>query len=303
MPTHSGARRGFSLIVVIVGLAVAGLVAATSRQEPSPVVAWATAASFEHLDRGTSALVLDTQPADVPPLSALVSMGTQPQQVAATLALGYAGGDEAIAALQAADQTKPAVTSMQILARGMRDAPGDRTFLVEVLGGEPNGNEWPTVVAAATALGVLRATEATAALERKAAGQDAIAFAAREALRWMRQGAWNVDALPRVSDEDRIIAAALRQGLPCTDERSYFNDEGHGGVWVRDGAAWRFRAGARTADGPRLGFTVKMNERRTRALLSVSLVFGPLDGSGYDYVLRREADGWKVRGVLFAWVS
>jgi hypothetical protein len=116
-------------------------------------------------------------------------------------------------------------------------------------------------------------------------------------------GAWHVDALPAASDEDRIIAATLRQGLPSTDERSYFNDEKRGGVWVRDGAAWRFRSGARTADGPSLSFTVKLNDQRTRALLPLSLVFGMLDGSGYDYVLTRDADGWQVTGVVFTWVS
>jgi hypothetical protein len=304
MPTYTVAPRVFSPIVCIVGLAVVGLVAAGSWQAPSPVVAWATAASFEHLDGETSAVVLETQPADVPALSALLRTGTERQQVAAGLALGYAGGDEAIAALEAADQQGGAVKIMLAFARGMRGTAGDRAFLIGALDREHFGGEWPSVVAAIHALGVLRATEATSALEREAVDDgSSTAHAAREALRWMRQGAWNVDALPAASDEDRIIAAALHQGLPRTAVSSYFNDEKRGGVWVRDGAAWRFRAGARTADGPSLGFTVKMNERRTRALLSVSIVFGMLDGSGYGYVLAREADGWRVRGVMVTWIS
>ena len=273
---------------------------APAQSPPASVVEWARSADDSFPDDTAPAIVLETTAADVPALAGLLARGTDAQRSAAALALGYGGGDAAIDALRA-DADGGVMLS---LALGRRGAAADRAELIRALDGPQIGDDWPRIVGAALSLGVLRATEAVPALERIATDDGTlVSDAAQDALRWIRQGAWRVDGLPAVSDEDRIIAAAFRNGIPRTEDASLFNDDDRGGAWIRDGGSWRFRAGARAADAPELGFTVTFNAQRTRAILSVSLVFGRLNGSGYDYVLSRETDGWKVRGVMFTWIS
>jgi hypothetical protein len=288
------------LVAVLPWLHGSGTLGASAQPTPASVVEWARSADESFLGDATPAIVLDTTPADVPALAGLLARGTEAQQSAAALALGYGGGDAAIDALRA----HATAGTMLGLALGQRGTTADRAELIRALDGPHVGDEWPRIVAAALALGVLRATEAVPALERIATDDGSlVSDAAQDAVRWIRQGTWRVDALPAASDEDRIIAAAFRNGIPRTEEASLFNDDERGGAWIRDGDRWRFRPDARTADAPELGFTVTFNAQRTRAILSVSLVFGQLNGSGYDYVLSREADGWKVRGVMFTWIS
>jgi len=277
-----------------------GVAAAPAQPPPKTVVEWARSADWFRAGDEKPGLVLDTAAVDVPALAELLARGTEPQQMAASEALGYGSGDAAIAALRANAGAGPA-SSMLPLALGIRGTAADREELVSAL--VVKDGRWPPE-GAALSLGVLRAREAVPALERLATGDGSdMSAAAHEALRWIRQGTWRVDDLPAASDEDRVIAAVFRNGIPRTEGLSLFNDDERGGAWICDGDRWRFRAGARAADAPELGFNVRFNAQRTRAILSVSVVFGPLNGSGYDYVLSREADGWKVRGVIPTWVS
>jgi len=294
----SGARR--MLVAVLVCLQETLAIGAPAQSPDASVVEWARSADVFSLGDDTPGIVLDTSPADVPGLAALLARGTESQQMAAAKALGHGGGDAAIAALRA-NAGAPWAAPMLYLALSIRGMPADREELLSAL--DVKDGRWPPE-GAALALGVLRAREAVPALERLATGDGSdMSAAAREALRWIRQGAWRVDGLPAASDQDRIIAAVFRNGIPRTDGVSLFNDDERGGAWISDGDGWRFRAGARAADAPQLGFNVRFNAQRTRAILSVSVVFGPLNGSGYDYVLSREPDGWTVRGVLPTWIS
>ena len=297
-------RRPWPVFALLMLCAAGALVTAATPAPPSPVVTWARAADLDEIDDGVPAIVLDLAAGDVPSLAELLARGTEAQQSAAMVALGYGGGDAAIAALRAHARPGDPVSAMLCLALGQRGTAADRADLTRALDGEHIGDEWPPIVAAALALGVLRGREAVPALEHTAVDDGSSASgAAREALRWIEHGDWKVDALPATSDEDRIIAAAFRNGIPRTDETAVFNDDDRGGAWIRNGDAWRFRAGARAADGAHLGFAARLNAARTRAILSISLTFGPLNGGGYDYLLTRDAAGWRVRGVFFTWIS
>jgi hypothetical protein len=308
MPHPPAALRRLWPAFALLMLCLAGvLVAAAPGPPPSAVVAWARAAEWGSFGHDVELVVLDTTAADVPALGQLLAHGTEPQQIAARYALGYSGlsSDAAIRALDAnARGDRMRRRGMLIAALGQRGSPADRAWLIRILEEEPLGSNWSAIMEAALALCVLRAVEAVPALERvAAAGDSSGARYAREALRWIREGPWNVEALPAMTDEDQMIRAALRAGLPGATGTSMFNDETRGGVWILDGNAWRFRAGGRVADAVQLGFQSRQNAARTRAILSVSVTCGMLCGSGYDYVLTREGGGWKVTGLLHTWVS
>jgi hypothetical protein len=247
---------------------------------------------------------LDATADDRARLGGILRRGTEAQRNAALFALAYSGGDDAVAILEryrhpSNDAARRALLCFALASRG---TPADRTTLMR---SEHIGDEWLPIVAAALSLGVLRATEATTALEQVAAFADGstAADAARDALRWIRQGPWRVELPASTSDDDRIIAAVLRNGIPRTDEASAFYDTARGGPWVLAANVWRFRPGTRAVDVPSLVFTVHRNATGTRARVSVGVTFAPKNGSGYDYLLVRERDEWRVTGVMSTWVS
>jgi hypothetical protein len=275
---------------------------------PSPLIAAVRAAQEDdHELEAVLRAALDATPDDRARLVTILRRGTTPQRAAALVALAYAGGDEAIATLQreghpATDITRRALLCFALAGRGSRD---DLSVLTRELRGEHFGDEWRPIVAAALSLGVLRAADATAALERVANTGDGsgAADAAAEALRWIRNGPWRIELPTSPSADDHVVAAAFRNGIPRTATAPAFYDAARGGAWALEGTVWRFRPRPRAADEPTIDFTVHRNAAGTQALLSIAITFGPKNGSGYDYVLERHGDEWRVRGVQFTWVS
>ena len=296
-PTPPRPRPRPSSVVALALLSVLGLASVAPPQAPSAVVAWIRAADWEEVHRERTRLLFDTDPADIPALVDVMSRGTEPQRMLASYALGYAGGDAAIDALRShLGDTRPA-SSLLCLALGVRGTATDRADLIRALDGVHFGEQVPPIGAAALTLGVLRERSAIPALEWLANALRWDDSVAHEALRWIRHGPWTVDGAPAATDEDRIIAAVLRSGLPDGGEPGAFQDDARGGVWIFDGNAWRFRAGARTDKTRSLDFEVTMNRDRTRAILSVSLGY-----AGYDYLLIRGTDGWQVRAAAQTWI-
>lgn len=308
MPRLTVALRRLWPVPVLAMLYFAGiLVAAAPEPPPSQIVAWARAADWADFSLERDTLVLDTASADVPALLQLLASGSEPQKIAARLALGYGAvsSEAAIRALRA----DAAIEHMRarpfyLAVMGQRGAPTDRAALRGVLAEEPLGRDWSSIDAAAYALGILHDAGAVPALERLVAADDrGGSTSAAEALRWIRHGPWAVDALPSQTDEERMIAAALRLGLPATHGASVFNDEARGGVWILDGDKWRFGAGGRAADGMQVGFQSRQNAAGTRAILSLSLQCPRCCATGYDYILTRDGGGWRVDGLLATWIS
>ncbi len=308
MPRLTVALRRLWPVSVLVVLCSAGILVAAAPGPPaSPVVAWARAAEWSGFGNETPTLILDTASADVPALLQLLAEGSEPQKIAARYALGYGdvSSEAAIRGLRAdaaADEMRR--RSIYVAVMGQRGAAADRAALRGVLAEEPLGRDWGSIQSAAFALGILRDGEAAPALERLIAATGAgDNSSAGEALRWIRHGPWNVDALPARTDEDRMIAAALRLGLPRTRGDAVFNDEARGGVWILDDAGWRFQAGGRAADGMQVDFRSRQNTSGTRAILSLSVSCTNCCGTGYDYVLTRDGQGWRVDGLLHTWIS
>jgi hypothetical protein len=301
----------YRLTVAFVGLAMIGSNSIrTSGQlaQPSALLSAVQSAQPEDDDFGAlAAAALDGTAEDRARLAVILRRGTEAQRTAALVALAYSGGDDAIATLESYrhptnDDVRRALLCFALAGRG---TGADRAALVRALRGAPIGDEWPPIEVAALSLGVLRATEATSALERVAATDDgtSAADAAGEALRWLRQGPWRVELPADASDDDAVIRAAFSNGIPRTADAPAFYEAARGGAWTFEGSVWRFRRGPRAAGTPALDFTVHRNARGTRALLSVGVSFGPKNGSGYDYLLVRDGGRWRVTGVMFTWVS
>jgi len=274
---------------------------------PSPLIAAVRTAQEDDDDlEPVVVAALDATAGDRAQLDIMLRQGTPAQRYAALTALAYAGGDDAIAALQrpgspATETYRQTLLAFALAGRGSRD---DRAALTRQLRAEHIDDDWP-IAAAALSLGVLRETDATAALERIANAADGSwgADAATEALRWVRNGPWRIELPASASDDDRIVAAAFRNGIPRTTDAPAFYEESRGRAWVLEGAAWRLRPRPKTADEPTIDFTVHRNATGSRALLSVAVILGMKNGAGYNYLLVRQGDEWRVRGVLFTWVS
>jgi len=298
-------RAGAAL--VLLGVLSGDGVAGGQGAGPSALIAAVRAADADDDDlEAVQRAALDATADDRSRLAAILRRGTSAQRGAALTALAYAGGDDAIAVLQrdahpATDTARRALLCFALAGRG---TGADRAVLTRQLRGEHFGDEWPPIVAAALSLGVLRAADAAPALERVAnAGDGIAAHTAAEALRWIRKGPWRIELPASASADDRVIAAAFRNGIPRTAGAPAFYEASRGGAWALEDAVWRFRPRPRTADEPTIQFTVHRNATETQALLSIAVIFGPRNGAGYDYVLVRQGDEWRVRGVQFTWIS
>lgn len=278
---------------------------------PPTALAEAVAQAADDPDDNRAVLhaAIDAGSSAVPYLEELLTKGNETERLLSVVALGYLGGDLAIAALQNEYRKKPSVEVKTYLcyalaSRGNRE---DRAFLIGSLEGEHIGDEWPPIVSAALSLGVLRAKEATDGLRRtmRKESDTIVSDAAETALSWLRRPEKRA-ATPLVGwrgPEAAIVAAVLENGVPRVSEAEEFVDDERNGTWVRRQDSLSFRPGMSKRRYPSLTMEVHVSPDSQRALVSIGLVFGLKNGSGYDYVLRRVSDRWVVQGVFFTWIS
>ena len=302
-------RTSVSRFLLVAALALALPAAA---QEPSPEVRKLLAFIAQATDPIDSMdelakLAVDAGPAALPALSEILARDRGHPGELAAMGLAFLGGDGAVAALRQRYESSHDLRLRSLLAMAMAStplSPENRAFLEGSLKGKHFGTEWMPIVSAALTLGVLHATESRAALEKtaKTESESFASEAAGEALRWIEHGPWKVEIPP----DDRIeppIEAVLRNGVPSTDRAERFFDAARHLDWIRREGVWA--VAERTGDGerPAISFDVHTSPDGLRALVSVGLHFGPLDGIGYDYVLRKTDGEWKVQAVFFTWVS
>ena len=182
----------------------------------------------------------------------------------------------------------------------------DIQFLIRSLAGKHYGSEWPPIQQAAISLGILRAKEAKRPLEQSAAKEEGFASeAADSALKWIDGDIYSVTPGPNVSTRDSVILSLIRFGIPRMDEAAAFLEKESNRVWRREGNTWVYKTSADVSPDniPSIEFQVHIAPDLKRAICSVGLTFGRLNGSGYDFVLHKNAGGWKVIGVMPTWVS
>ena len=230
------------------------------------------------------------------------------RQGLAVVGLAYLGGPKSTELLRRHYEKTGAGKSGLCFALASTGTPEDRKFLIESLVVEDTlfGNDWYTRACAAYSLGVLRAREAIPALERTARKKDGRfdSAAAEAALRWIQEDPPSVPHLSNPSERDRVILAVLGHAIPSTDRSDVFFEEQASRLWENRGAGWRVRTvTTEPEDTPSISFDVFITNDGQRALCAVGLHFGHLDAIGYDYVLRKDNDTWKVVGLILTWVS
>jgi hypothetical protein len=292
---------------------VASLVfgAGATPADASRLVAVAETSQDDDGSRDAIEASLEGTPEDVPRLARLLKTGSPDQRAAAMRALGYMGGDRAIAALAAyaGDTGDRAATALLYFAMGARGSAADRRALIDALD-ERSG---VATFAAALALGVLRADEARPRLAALAHAEAPgyARDAAATALSWLERGTWQAEVPEPSSDDALVVAAIMRHGIPGVSTDTVYADATHGGLWIHEHGRWRVRQ-ATTGDaalveavgaGSTLDFGISRSRDGARALALVAVSHGPDAAAGWDYVLAKQAGGWRVRGVMLAWVS
>jgi len=289
-------------------LLAASSVAAEQSAGLDPLISLVENAATPSLDASLPRTAIDAGPEAIPYLKHVLTAGTPEKVSIASAALMYIGGDEAIAALRDEyDRTKSLVAKnvlcIALAARGTRE---DRDFLMRSLQGKHIGDEWEPIVAAAFSLGVLHAKDALESLRTTAGdGKDgsAASDAASQAVRWIEHGPWKVQLPDQPDESDRIVAAALANGIPWPIDENTWVAARDKSAWHLDHDVWTMHSRDDAGASPMIGHSVHVNPAGDRAILSMGRLLGPLNGSGYDFVLRKVGGVWKVEAVIFAWIS
>jgi hypothetical protein len=194
--------------------------------------------------------------------------------------------------------------ALAAMGAGSVRRPKDVPFLCEALHGEPFGDEWPPIEAAALSLSVRGASECRDALEQAAKGESISAGAALLALS-------AAAAKPRcrgssaLGDSEGAVQAVMNCAVPRSEEAPAFYEATRNRVWFHAAGGWATRAPAPSEPRllPTISLTTVFGQRGERGLVSVALTFGPLNGSGYDYLVAREGSEWVVLALQSTWIS
>jgi hypothetical protein len=184
----------------------------------------------------------------------------------------------------------------------------DVPFLIDSLKGEHYGDEWPPIEQAALALGILRAKEAIPAL-KSCASEDTGSIAsdaAKEALKWMTHGPPSTPQINDAPEREQILLTMFRSGIPRTDWANVFYEEDHHLKWSFANGGWTFQKVVferAASDAPSIRFDVHVTKDHSKALVAVGMTFGPLNGKGYNYLLKKVNGQWKVVAMLSTWIS
>lgn len=197
------------------------------------------------------------------------------------------------------------IKGLTCFALARRGTAADIQFLVGALKGEHYGDQWYPIQVAALSLGVLRATSALGPLQATAKKEPSsiASGAAEDAIAWIKGQPFDVQS--RINSPGLSpLMAVVSHGIPRIDESAVFYETQAGRMWTREGRIWTVQAlPDRKVDGPTISFEPYVSSDNRRAVVAVGLVFGPLNGVGYDYLLALENKEWKVIGVLPTWIS
>ena len=76
-------------------------------------------------------------------------------------------------------------------------------------------------------------------------------------------------------------------------------------IWDHNSGGWTMRP-AEKSEGdslPSIVLSVVFSQNHKRALVSVGMMFGPLNGKGYDYLVEQEGGEWRVKAIESTWIS
>jgi hypothetical protein len=247
---------------------------------------------------------IDAGPSVVPALREFVQRsGNKEQRLLGLEAASLIGGPEVIDLVRSEYKRGRDDLQRRLLARVLpsADTIENRRELIGMLG--VTDDRW-LIHDAALSLGVLRASEAVAALKRVSKSGGADYSGAKVALNWIQAGYRQVGPIP-VGEDSRVIAAVLRNGSPNIDEKGIVIDSGAGGFWSFTSNKWVSTAGptSPTVASASPSITGSIGVEGSLALVSVELVCGGLCGTGYRFVLRKSGIDWKIQMLNLDWIS
>lgn len=227
----------------------------------------------------------------------------------ATHSIATIGGKKAIDIIRGAyKKTKSSLLkSFLCFTLASTGSKEDIEFLIQALQGEHIGDEWPPIQQAAYSLGVLRAKKARSELEHTAKKKPGTfaSDAASDALKWIDGDMWETPQIENTIESDEVILAMIRFGIPRLSESTTFYEKTSKRVWKRKEKTWSYEAQQELSTDtlPSISFSVHIAPDRVRAICSVGLHFGPLNGSGYEFIMKKIDGAWKVVGVMQTWIS
>jgi hypothetical protein len=130
--------------------------------------------------------------------------------------------------------------------------------------------------------------------------------AAAQAVRWMTRQIPVTPQLKESSVREQAILTMFRFGIPRTDQSNIFFEEAHNLKWYYQAGAWRYQkvvSDVAVKEAPNIAFDVYISSDHSKALIAAGMTFGPLNGKGYTYLLKKEKGEWKVIGILSTWIS
>ena len=228
----------------------------------------------------------------------------------ARIALTSIGGRAAVDALRADYERAPTRASRQaaITAMGTTGSPEDIAFLAAHLD-QPFlsvPDRWPAIHAAATTLGLLRATGAREALRAALArNSESNTFAGRAistALQSLDRPPCADSAVGNVERELMRIVIACRPQPMWVGQQ--YHDATAGGIWTFARDAWQFTTGApvdTTIPRVRIRATIASNGRH--AQVDISTWCGLRCGEGWTFGLLRAGAVWRVVSAVMHSVS
>ena len=227
----------------------------------------------------------------------------------ARTALYTLGGRRAVDALRADyERSRSHEAKMAtIFAMGTTGSPDDIAFLVRQLDGPTTGfnGNWVAIQAAASVLGLLRATSARPALRAAADRSEPATFAGPAILAALA----SLDRAPCAGTltgdpEKSLFRIVMECGPESMDPHTRYADRA-GGVWTFRNESWHLDAAtnAERAKLPIVSGTVWLPSESYRAEVMINTGCGQLCGEGWLYRLVREGRTWRVVSAVMEWVS
>jgi hypothetical protein len=247
----------------------------------------------------------------LPALSSLLAKATsdeEHQNVGNVIA--YIGGSTAVQILQMDALRSPSVISKSALALAAPSNPSKEVvaLLVGYLDGPQLGDSWFPIVQSAYSLGIVRESAAVpsllAVVDQRGAYSTFASSAAQDALDWINGPDVTIKFVVSSSNDD-LIRAIVASGLPTITRRSSWCEHStQRRGWRKTQRDWIVDAGcALDFDKAQIYLEAYRSSDGMRAVVAVGFHLSPKDGKGYNYILRRYGDQWKVIGLRPTWVS
>ena len=225
-------------------------------------------------------------------------------------ALAFVGGRAAVDALRANYDQRPSWASRLAVITAMATigSPDDVAFLATQIQGPFTGNSdiWPVTQAAATTLGLLRATAAHDALSAALGRYGPSGFAGRAVATALA----SLDR-PPCADSVRgelnreLVRIVMNCGPESMQTSSRYRDVAAGGTWRFTNGTWQLVTSipADTATTPKVSSTVTLSSDGRGAEVYVSTWCGGLCGEGWSFRLLLSGNTWRVVSAAMRWVS